>query len=262
MGWRQLAAAIPHALFSLFYPDQCRICGEALVRFTRAPVCPGCVAGLRPMPAGPQCARCGLPFANPAPLHGSEFCAPCRLGATRFDWARGFGAYEGGLRRMIHLLKYDGMEPLARPLAGCLVALLAEAGPVDLIVPVPLYRGRKRQRGFNQSELLARELGRLTAVPVEEGWLRRVRATRTQTGLTYRERRENVSGAFALSHPEGVAGKCVALLDDVITTGATVSACAEVLKQAGARRVVAVALVRARLRPMEPVAPLARGAAA
>ncbi len=213
--------------------------------------------------------QCGLPFENAAPLHGSGLCGLCRRGATEFDWGRSFGAYEGTLRSLIHLLKYDGMEPLARPLAARLAGLLDQAGRVDLLVPVPLHRSRRRSRGFNQSELLAAELSRLSGRPAKAVVLRRERATESQTGLTHRQRRLNVQGAFAVRRPEAVAGQHVALVDDVITTGATAGACARALKQAGAARVVVLALARARLRivEVEPapaaeagVPPISRGA--
>jgi ComF family protein len=207
-----------------------------------------------------------LPFENEHPLHGTGLCALCRRGATEFDWARGYGVYEGSLRHLIHLLKYGGMEPLARPLGMRLAVLPAQAGPVDLIVPVPLDRGRRRARGFNQSELLAKEVGRLTGVGVDARVLRRRRATQTQTGLTHRQRRLNVRGAFVVGRPAAIAGKSIALVDDVITTGATAAACAHVLKGAGASRVVVLALARARRRfisfePGEPE-PMQRAATA
>lgn len=234
------------------------------MRFTRAPVCPGCLGGLQPLAAAAQCARCGVPFENDTPLHGATLCALCRRGATAYDWARGFGAYEGELRHLIHLLKYRGMEPLARPLAERLASLVPQAGTIDLIVPVPLHRRRRRHRGFNQSELLAAELGRLVRLPVDRRLLRRRRDTETQTGLTHRQRRLNVQGAFEVRRPERVAGKTIALVDDVITTGATAAACALTLRRAGAARVVVLALARARRRlldlPASPPPPLAREA--
>ena len=265
-----MATALPHALFSLFYPDDCRVCSAPLLRFSRAPVCEECLRKLAPLAPRNQCARCGLPFENEAPLHGAGVCALCRRGATEFDWARGYGAYEGVLRHFIHLLKYSGIEPLARPLGTCLVTLLPQAGRVDVIVPVPLDRQRRRARRFNQSELLAAELSRITGLPLEARALRRQRATKTQTGLTHRQRRLNVRGAFVVDRPAAIAGKHVALVDDVITTGATAGACARVLKNAGAERVIVLALARARRRFVDldevssrPVLaqPLSRGAA-
>lgn len=245
--WRPFAAGIPHAFFSLFYPDDCRVCAAPLVRFSRAPVCDDCLRGLKPLASRAQCIRCGLPFENELPLHSTGLCGLCRRGVTEFDWGRCFGAYEGALRRLIHLLKYDGMQPLAVPLAERLAPLLAQAGPVDLLVPVPLHRSRRRARGFNQSELLAAEISRCFGTPMVAVLLRRTRPTETQTGLTHRQRRLNVRGAFAVVRAEAVAGKHIALIDDVVTTGATAGACARVLKRAGAERVVVLALARARL---------------
>jgi ComF family protein len=218
------------------------------VHFTAAPVCPECLDRLPPLRAAAQCAQCGVPFENDAPLHAAGLCGFCRRGVTAFDWGRGFGVYEGRLRHLIHLLKYERLEPLARPLGRCLAPLLAEAGPVDVIVPVPLDRRRERQRGFNQAALIAAELSRTAGVPLGRGVLRRVRATETQTGLTRRQRRLNVRGAFRVRRPEAVAGRTVVLVDDVITTGATAAACAAALKRAGAARVVVLALARARRR--------------
>lgn len=211
-------------------------------------MCPACIESVEPLPPAGQCAQCGLPFENEAPLHGVGLCGICRRGATEFDWARGYGAYEGALRRLIHLFKYDGMRPLARPLGERLATLLEKAGPVDLIVPVPLDRRRRRSRGFNQAELLAAELSRLTRIRLDARVLRRRRATETQTGLTHRQRRDNVQGAFEVRRLQAVAGKSIALVDDVITTGATAGACARVLKRAGAAQVVVLALARARRR--------------
>ena len=239
---------MPHAVFSLLFPDDCRLCAVPLTNWTPAPVCQECLDGLEPLAPQAQCGRCGVPFGNEAPLHGTPLCALCRRGATPFEWARGFGAYEGHLRQLIHLLKYAGMEPLAKPLGRRLASLLADAGPVDLIVPVPLHWWRRWRRGFNQSELLAAEVSRFTGTPLGARVLRRRRNTASQTGLTSHQRRLNVRGAFVVRQPEAVAGKTIVLVDDVITTGATVGACTRALRRAGAARVLVLSLARARRR--------------
>lgn len=149
---------------------------------------------------------------------------------------------------MIHLLKYEGMRPLARPLGSRLFGILRQAGPIDLIVPVPLDRHRLRRRGFNQSELVAAELSCASGVPLDASVLRRSRRTETQTGLSHAQRRLNVRGAFVLRRSDSLSGKRIALVDDVITTGATAAACAAVLKSAGAEHVAVIALARARRR--------------
>jgi ComF family protein len=185
------------------------------------------------------------------------FCGPCRTGAFHFDLARVYGIYRGVLRRVILQLKFRRRERLARKLG----ALLAEVWqkhqaihPAEnlLLVPVPLHSSRERERGFNQSWLLAQALLRsLPAVApakrprLERRVLLRTRATTAQTGLSLSARRENVRGGFQVRRPDRVRGRNIVLVDDVMTTGATLSACAAALKAAGAAHVSALAVARA-----------------
>jgi ComF family protein len=160
-----------------------------------------------------------------------------------FDAVFSFGEYEGILRKLIHLFKYHGVAPLAPRLGRFLSGALPRDMTFDVIVPMPLHWMRRWQRGFNQSELLARDLQRRTGIP----WVRaikRKRATPAQAGLTRAERRDNVAGAFEVRKQAAIRGKHVLLVDDVITTGATASACASILKRAGARRVSVLTLAR------------------
>jgi ComF family protein len=181
-------------------------------------------------------------------LHGTALCALCRRGAFSFERARSFGWHEGALRGIIQQFKYRDMRPLAKPLAARLSAILAgmDAGSLDLVLPVPLHRNRERLRGFNQAGSLAKHLAKQARMPLGGRDCVRVRDTRPQTGLRGAERRKNVRGAFAVPHPERVRGRRVLLVDDVLTTGATVDACARALKQAGAQSVWVVTLARAR----------------
>lgn len=165
----------------------------------------------------------------------------CRLGLRNFDNAYCYGAYEGVLRELIHLYKYAGMRPLAAPLGELLGAALPRDERFDVVVPVPLHWRRRWSRGFNQSELLARLTAKRCGVPMRAA-LRRMRATDAQAGLSNSRRRRNVAGAFRAR--ESLAGKRVLLVDDVMTTGATASACAAALKRAGARSVALLALAR------------------
>ncbi len=239
------------SLFAVLFPDRCRLCERVLRSFTPAPVCLDCLDSLRAAETSFTCRRCGLPFEVPAPLHGTEECGICRLRVWEFDRARAFGAYEGELRRVIHLLKYDKMRPLARPLAERMAARLPETGPADILIPVPLYRWRRWRRGFNQAEALASELSRFSGVPCKRGVLRRTRPTRPQVGLSHRERRLNLAGAFRVSSPRLVSGRRVLLVDDVMTTGATIDACARALKSAGASWVAGLTAARAKRRYIE-----------
>jgi ComF family protein len=229
------------ALFSLFFPDQCRVCGQDLERITRVPVCDACLRAPEPLDAEHFCRACRTPFRNAHPLDAAGLCALCRTGRRGFDAAYCFGAYEGPLRELIHLFKYRGMTPLARPLGD----LLARAMPLDerfdLVVPAPLHWRRRWRRGFNQSDLLARGIARRCGASLSRV-LRRRRWTRPQAGLSNRARRENVAHAFAVR--SRLDGKTVLLVDDVMTTGSTAAACALALKRAGARRVVLLAVAR------------------
>jgi ComF family protein len=158
-----------------------------------------------------------------------------------FDSASSYGFYEGSLRKLIHLYKYAGVHTLARPLGNYLLAALPRQERMDVIVPVPMHWRRKWSRGFNQSELLAREVSRRTGVPLAPA-LRRAKTTPPQAGLSDHERRRNVTGAFRST--QALEGRHVLLVDDVMTTGATVSACAAVLKRCGAARVTVLTLAR------------------
>jgi ComF family protein len=175
----------------------------------------------------------------------AAICPRCRRRGSAIVAARAIGAYEGALRAILHALKYGKRPSLARPLARLMCAsagdLLANA---DLLVPVPLHRRRRRQRGFNQAEELAKRLG-YSWQPV----LRRTRATPSQTDLPAARRHANVRNAFALRKRYSVRGLTVVLVDDVSTTGATLNACATVLQRAGAREIRALTAARVVSKP-------------
>jgi ComF family protein len=198
----------------------------------------------------PVCRYCGCPVEEAGQ---GCWCQP----ATRAALAgvRAAAYYEGPLRHAIHRLKYNSQTSLASALAP----LLAECWhahdlAADGLVPVPLARERQRQRGYNQSALLARALAEQIGVPVVTGAVARVRHAPAQAGASWGERWENVAGAFAAPARKAarVDGRRLALVDDVCTTGATVAACAEALRAAGASEVWAVALARPR-RKLESV---------
>jgi ComF family protein len=175
-----------------------------------------------------------------------------------FEKAVAYGGYHGELRSLIHLLKYSGMEPIAARLAGLLADSVESFGnafdksPTVLVIPVPMHPGKKRQRGFNQAELLAaaavRELRRRHPqwnLRLQPSLLQRVKVTVSQSGLTNHQRRQNLRGAFFSPQPAQIAGRDVLLLDDIYTTGTTARACSRVLQNAGARSVRVATVARA-----------------
>jgi len=184
-------------------------------------------------------------------------CGECRADEAAFDGARSFGLYAGKLRKAVLRVKFSGDERLGMRLGELLAATwdsLPQAGEIDscLIVPVPLHPSRRRERGFNQSEVLAVGLARAlrrqraeAAPRVAKDCLRRKRATPPQTGLSVAARRENLRGAFEVIKPDAIRGRTIVLVDDVMTTGATLSACARALKHAGAAQVIGLTLARA-----------------
>jgi ComF family protein len=210
---------------------------------------------MRPI-AGGVCTVCGERLFSPfafARGPGESRCGLCRRIEPVFARATAYGSYESGLRELIHLLKYGGVRPaanvLGRMLAEAIVALEPEF-PADsvVVVPVPLHRTKLHQRGFNQAELIARAALKIKQpgdrLRLCAGALERKRETASQIGLTRHQRRENLRGAFGVAQPEAVKGREVLVVDDVYTTGATVSECARVLRRAGATKVWVATVAR------------------
>lgn len=182
-------------------------------------------------------------------------CGMCRRAAPLFRRAVSYGGYAGVLRDLIHLLKYEQVRPAAAVLASFLGDALArlELPSSMLLVPVPLWTGKRRARGFNQAEEIAKALIRLAAntgtastrIQMDTTSLVRQRETASQTGLTRHQRRANVRGAFAVVRPESVTGRNILLVDDVMTTGTTAGECARMLLRAGAKQVFVATVARA-----------------
>ena len=180
-------------------------------------------------------------------------CGLCQRAHPPFERAVAFGSYEGGLRDLIHLLKYQQVRPAAEVLGHMLAEAIANLEPslpdgAIPVVPVPLHPRKQRQRGFNQAELIARvalkQLARSQRFQLRTGILVRQRETGSQIGLTRHQRRENLRGAFAVIDPAPIAQRDILLVDDVLTTGTTASECARVLRRAGAAQVWVVTVAR------------------
>ena len=230
--------------FDLFFPPLCLLCHAPLAKSSDPSLCVRCLDGCLPL-TSPRCPRCALPFVT---IGGSDHvCGECLLHSPDFAWTVAAGLYEEALRHAIHRFKFDGVLSLDRPLAR----LLDEAWRhystdwrPDLLVPVPLHPQRLCQRTYNQSLLIARELGRSRNLRVDPHLLIRVLPTVPQAGLTAKERHRNLQGAFALTRP--LRGEKILLVDDVMTTGTTARNCATMLRAGGAGEVALVVLARAR----------------
>ena len=315
------------SLFATLFPSDCRLCGAALTEVSRLPVCLACVRSIQRIEA-PRCAVCGELVAAAAAAGDELRCGLCQRARLPFAKAVAYGSYDGALRGLIHLLKYDRVRPaggvLGRMLAEAMAGLrFAETEKAALVVPVPLSAGRERQRGFNQAEEIARaalkqwsrrggqgksasavagetpalpgkiaqartpvphnpseldsavagetptlpgkiaqartpvphspaglhsavagETPALRAMELNTSALRRTRETQSQTGLTRHQRRANLRGAFVAARPEQIAGREIILVDDVYTTGTTVSECARVLRRAGAAEIYVATAAR------------------
>ena len=203
------------------------------------------------MGLGPGCAVCGEPFPG---LGGTLPCDACRRSPPPYAFARAVAEYRDGMREAIHALKFGGRPVLATPLGRLLAEAGARALPVppgdwvEGLVPVPLHPARLAERGFNQAELLAAPCAARWRVPLLPHALIRLRATRPQTDLDPAARRANVRDAFRVRRPPAVEGRRVLLVDDVLTTGATVGAAARALRAAGAAAVGVLTLARVALR--------------
>lgn len=228
------------AAFALIYPQACAVCRASVESHDDLPACAACWSETRLIRGLAICSRCG------APLLSSEIVSQCQLcSSLTFTAARAVGLYEGALRAAILDLK---RKPYLGARLRNLLLELARVEPLHratCIVPVPLHRQRERERGFNQAAIIARAIARRTGWPVREEALIRVVHTQVhRTLMDERARRESVAGAFAVAKRRLIEGEDVLLVDDVFTTGATVSACAQALLEAGARAVFVLTIAR------------------
>jgi ComF family protein len=199
-----------------------------------------------------QCIVCGDRLFSAQLLTGGGQCQNCRDIEPGFARAVSFGEYEGGLRSLVHLLKYEGIIPVAPVLGRMLASAITELLPacddaLPLVIPVPLHNSKRSERGFNQAELIARTAVKYLQRPAEIATrvLVRQRATISQVGLSREQRIANMNDAFRVRDRRRLQGRSVIVVDDVMTTGTTLSECARVLKQAGAEQVWAATVARA-----------------
>jgi len=235
------------ALSSVLFPAPCRICRTILTSASLIPICPECLKGFVPVPT-PMCQGCGRPFVSPVAAEAIRpLCRLCRQEFFAFERARSFGIYDDALSSAVVLLKYEGVRRLGEWFAARL-AEMVEADPqawqVDLVVPVPLHPDRLRERGYNQAELIAKPLAKRLRLQFGSYLLVRTRPRPAQLVLSRTERWTSVRGAYATREGATVDNLRVLLVDDVLTTGATLDSCSRALKKAGAKAVLGLTVAR------------------
>lgn len=257
-GWRAVARVLRSPLDDLaatLLPSACRLCSEPLLRVSALPVCADCLARFSPQ-TSPLCQLCGeaLSLEDAA---ASPLCPACQDAPPPFLRAVAFGLYDQDLRAALHLMKFNGLAALSRPLgsllAQAILSLQTDAPAALTVIAVPLHRGKRRARRFNQSVLLAdaalaslRRLRPAWRLTPAHSALVRTRPTLSHFNLSPEERRLNLRGAFA-ADPALVRGRDILLVDDIYTTGATARECTATLLAAGARSVRVATLARAQV---------------
>jgi ComF family protein len=217
----------------------------SMLNATASHFCEACRKGVTRI-GSPVCSKCGLPFVSREGI--DHTCSECLQEERPFRKARAFGVYDGSLMEAIHIFKYAKKASLSRPLSALVRETFLrfwDSDTIDLIVPVPLHVKRLRERGFNQSYLLIKRWAKQEGLPFDGALLSRHRWTEPQTTLSRKERQRNIKGAFAARKPDRTKDKRILLVDDVYTTGATVTACAQVLLEACAESVDILTLARA-----------------
>lgn len=242
-----MGLALVSSLVDLLFPPRCGLCHVIILEKQEKELCRSCRGQIKFIDR-PLCSRCGFPF--PFPSATERLCGPCISQERPFRYSRQLGYYQGRLLEAVHKFKYEKKVALAKPLGRMLARMVNSASlgtDHEAIVPVPLYLVRLKQREFNQSLLLAKVVGRLLNKPVDYQSLMRVRWTEPQVSLTFTARRKNVRGAFGVKRERkrAIAGRTLLLVDDVMTSGATLEECSRTLLKAGAKAVDAVAVARA-----------------
>lgn len=263
------------ALASVLFPAPCRICGQALTSASRIPVCAACLDKFERI-VDPLCACCGRPMGSSAegepsaarsvdaplfdaPMLGA-LCRLCRADFYSFDRARSFAIYDRALSETVLLLKYEQVTSLADWFGARLAEMAVRAGAewrADAVVPVPLHRDRHRERGYNQAELIARAVAKKLQLHLDASLLFRIKPRPPQLVLSRTEHWKSVRGAYATRAGKKIDNLRVLLVDDVLTTGATLDACSRALKKAGVAAVFGVTVGRVRFGQVTAVRALA-----
>lgn len=242
MGEFPIIKSIIIPLFKGLFPPACSLCGNTLSAAYLGNFCPACLAGVVPLPHA-HCRQCSLPFHGTD--NSSHLCGQCIKQPPTFLKVYAAGLYEQTLRLAIQQFKFNQKVGLDRSLAQLMAQTIPLDLNIDLIVPVPLHRKSLQLRSYNQASLLAREIGRIKHLPIADDLLLKRQETLSQHQLSALERRKNMQKVFSAAKP--IRAKTVLLVDDVMTTGATVTACSKALKTGGAEKVYVAVVCRAAL---------------
>ena len=234
-------------LLDILYPRHCFACDRSLHEEENSYICENCLEKIKESEVR-RCAKCGFGL-GPGTISSDKGCPECENTNLRFEKSFFVSDNKGPLKNLIHQFKYHKHVCLIKPLGDLLIGFLQQdiITEIDVVVPVPLHWKKKKERGFNQSELMAKKICKKLSLPISINNLRRVKNTSSQTLLSRLQRQKNVNGAFKVKNPETFLKKNVLLVDDVLTTGITASECARTLKNAGAKEVYLLALARSRL---------------
>lgn len=234
-------------LVDILYPRRCFACDNSLHQEVNTYICINCLEQINKARVR-RCAKCGFELGQGITTSNNG-CPECENTYLKFDNCFFVSNNKNPIKNLIHQLKYKKHICLATPLSSLLINLLSQEiiCEIDLIVPVPLHLKKKQKRGFNQSELMAKQISRKLSLPISINNLHRVKNTLSQTQLSRQQRYNNVYGAFKVKKPKDFFKKNVLLVDDVFTTGATASECTKSLKNARVNKVFLLALARSRL---------------
>lgn len=239
-----MPGSLLHGLLDIAYPRQCAGCGEPVLDREGSHICWDCLAGMNTINAK-YCEICGDPVDG---MVEEKFtCSACNDHRPSFDFARSAVRHRGPVRQALHLYKYGAMTCLSSDFSEFMAACVTthyEGMDFDAITFVPLYPRKERERTYNQAGLIASDLSRKLKLSCMPDCLRRIRDTPTQTDMSARKRQQNVRGAFVAANERWIEGRRLLLVDDVMTTGATVNECSRVLKKAGAFMVYVVTFAR------------------
>jgi ComF family protein len=236
------------SFIDILYPPRCHICGKFLsyreAKFPLSYICSNCLRDMSPI-RSPICSICGVPFS--ANRGDNHLCEDCTRKRPYYELARAPYVYSGKLKGAIQRFKYNSETHLGKPFGGLLLHFIQKMfHKMDeyIIIPVPLHKKKLRERGYNQSLLLAKILSKKLRLKLDYLSFIRIRYTQNQAGLRRIDRRKNVKDAFSVTDVKAIKAKKILLVDDVFTTGFTLNECAKSLKESGAAEIICVTLAR------------------